>query len=65
VDQHQHQNQGTRDLAAFLAVPSAIQFIEQHDWPTVRRSCHQLLRYARERIGGLGGPTAPTPDDTR
>jgi isopenicillin-N epimerase len=61
----QHQNQGTRDMAAFLAVPSAIRFMEEHDWPTVRQSCHQLLRAARQRIGALGGPEPATPDAPR
>jgi isopenicillin-N epimerase len=61
----QHQNQGTRDMAAFLAVPSAIRFMEQHDWPAVRESCHQLVRYARREIRALGGPEPATPDDPR
>jgi len=61
----QHQNQGTRDMAAFLAVPSAIQFMEEHDWPAVRQSCHQMVRDARRRIGALGGPEPATPDERR
>jgi isopenicillin-N epimerase len=63
VDQHQYQ--GTRDMAAFLAVPAAIRFMEEHDWPAVRESCHQLVRDARHRIGALGGPEPATPDDRR
>jgi isopenicillin-N epimerase len=61
----QHQNQGTRDMAAFLAVPSAIRFMAQHDWPAVRESCHQLVRDARHRIGALDGPEPATPDEPR
>ncbi|MFO1266684.1 MAG: aminotransferase class V-fold PLP-dependent enzyme [Rubrivivax sp.] len=30
------QWQGTRDLSAFLAVPAAIDFMAQHDWPGAR-----------------------------
>lgn len=60
-----HQNQGTRDMAAFLAVPSAIRFMEEHNWLAVRESCHQLVCDARRRIAFLGGPEPSTPDDRR
>jgi isopenicillin-N epimerase len=36
--------QGTRDPAAYLSVPAAIQFQAEHDWPRVRAECHELLR---------------------
>src|SRR5438094_849224 len=36
----ENEFQGTRDFAASLAVPDAIQFQAQHDWPRVRDECH-------------------------
>jgi len=44
---------GTRDPAAALSVPSAIQFMRDHNWDKVRRECHALLRQAVERICAL------------
>ena len=58
----EQQLQGTRDPAAFLAVPAAIRFLEQHDWPAVRRRCHDLLAGARRAIGALTGLPPLTPD---
>ena len=55
---------GTRDIAAFLAVPEAIRFCEAHDWPRVRTECHRLVRHAREAIGALTGLPPICPDST-
>jgi isopenicillin-N epimerase len=46
-----HQWLGTRDPSAALSVPAAIQFMEDHDWPSVREACHALLEIAMQRIG--------------
>lgn len=54
--------QGTRDHAAFLAVPAAIEFQRQHNWSVVKQCCHQLLRSARERIAELTGLPPICPD---
>ena len=47
----QNRWQGTRDPSAYLSVPSAIDFQDEHDWTAVRRRCHALLERARERLG--------------
>jgi isopenicillin-N epimerase len=56
--------QGTRDIAPFLAVPAAIRFQEEHDWPAVRACCHELARQARERLAELTGLAPIQPDST-
>lgn len=57
--------QGTRDFAAYLAVPAAINFMKQYNWEGVRRECHALARYARARISELTGlePLSPDSDE--
>jgi isopenicillin-N epimerase len=59
-----HEFQGTRDFAAHLATPAAIQFQAEHDWPAVRAECHGLARAARERINALTGLEAICPDSS-
>jgi isopenicillin-N epimerase len=54
--------QGTRDPAAYLSVPAAIQYQAEHDWPRVRAEGHELLREARRRIENLTGLPAICPD---
>lgn len=49
------QWQGTRDLAAFLAVPTALAFLEKHCWEQVRRRCHDLAAETLRRICDLTG----------
>ena len=44
---------GTKDPAAALSVPAAIQFMQDHDWEKVRSQCRNLLCQAIERICDL------------
>jgi isopenicillin-N epimerase len=53
---------GTNDLAAYLAVPAAMSFQEEHDWPAVRQRCHALAGQALQRIGELTGLPPIYPD---
>lgn len=59
----EHEGQGTRDIAAFLAVPAAIEFLRTHDWDAVRQDCHSLAGYARAAIGSITGLPQICPDD--
>jgi len=53
-----HEKQGTRDPAAFLTVPYAIEWLEAHDWDAVRARCRELAARTPERVGldALGEP---------
>lgn len=33
---------GTRDVSAYIAAADAVKYIQSHDWPSVRATCHQL-----------------------
>jgi isopenicillin-N epimerase len=59
----QNQWQGTRELAAFLSVPAAIAFQEQHHWSTVRAECHALVTSAQTRIARLEGAQMVSPNN--
>jgi isopenicillin-N epimerase len=62
-----HEWWGTRDMAAFLSVPKAIEFQRENHWDEVRDSCHRLVLYAQKRICELTGlaPLHPQTDTLR
>ncbi|MAD51187.1 MAG: aminotransferase class V-fold PLP-dependent enzyme [Candidatus Marinimicrobia bacterium] len=47
---YESQYQGTWDPSAFLTVPAAIQFQQEHDWNSVRERSRALNRKTRDRI---------------
>ncbi len=55
------EQQGTRDLSGFLAVPDAIRFFEENEWDQVRSQCHDLATWVVENITDLTGlpPLSP------
>jgi isopenicillin-N epimerase len=55
------QWQGTRDLAAYLTVPAAIDFQQQHAWPTWRDRCHAMAWDTLQRALARNGLQAIAP----
>ncbi len=53
---------GTRDLAGFLAVPAAIDYMEAHDWPQVRARCHAMALETKRTVEGHFGTTSICPE---
>ena len=47
--------QGTRDPAAWLAIPAAIAFRKQHDWWSVSADCQRLAQETAARLQALTG----------
>lgn len=58
-----NQWQGTRDIAAFLSVPAAIEFQEAHNWSAIRARCHDMARELRARMADLTGLKPVAPDN--
>jgi len=58
-----HEMWGTRDISAFLSVPTAIHFQEEHHWEDVRIACHELVREAEMRLCELTGLPSLYPSD--
>jgi len=50
-----HEQQGTRDIAAFLCTPAVIQFLDAHNWPQQSAACKQLARDHYQRFCDLLG----------
>jgi isopenicillin-N epimerase len=57
------ETQGTRDPAAWLAVPDAIAFQAERDWDAVRDRCRALTREARAELCALLGTEPLAPDE--
>jgi len=60
-----HQLQGTRDYSAFLTIPEAINFMQQHNWDAVNKTCRNIAQSNAERFCRLlnATPLCPVTDD--
>jgi len=45
-----HQWQGTRDMSAYLTIPTVIKFLKDNNWSKIRDNCRQINYWAREQI---------------
>jgi isopenicillin-N epimerase len=58
------EQQGTRDPAAYLTVPRAIEWLAENDWPSVRERCRELTRTTRGRLAELDGVVPVAEDES-
>jgi isopenicillin-N epimerase len=63
--QDSQEIQGTRDYAAFLTVPAAIAFMQQHNWPEIAGECRQLVLQNASKCCALlsAQPLAPLTEE--
>ena len=57
------QWQGTRDIAAFLAVSAAIDFQRRNQWPQHQQRCHAMACDTRRRVARRNGLAAIARDE--
>ena len=60
-----HQFNGTRDFSAYLTIPKAIEFMEEHNWWSVAVACRKLTQSNYQRFCDLmeAAPLAPITDE--
>lgn len=60
-----HQMNGTRDFSAFLTIPDAIAFMQEHDWTNVAAQCRKTVQQNAETFCSVfnSKPLAPVTDD--
>jgi isopenicillin-N epimerase len=60
-----HQMNGTRDYSAFLTIPTAIDFMKEHEWDKVAANCRKLVQDNASEFCSIlnASPLAPVNDN--
>jgi isopenicillin-N epimerase len=58
-----HEWQGTRDMSAFLTVPTSIKFMDENNWRELAKKCHQKVLHVRNQFLDFLDIKPPCPDD--
>ena len=60
-----HEQQGTRDISAFLTVPAALKFLQENNWEQKAANCRKLVRENYNRFCDLVGsePICPITEE--
>jgi len=57
-----HEWQGTRDMSAFLTIPAAVKFLEEHNWSELAKQCREQVVHTRNQFLDFLDITPPCPD---
>jgi isopenicillin-N epimerase len=60
-----HQMSGTRDFSSYLTIPTALEFMQQNNWPAVAAQCRALVKHNAARFCEVlkSAPLCPLTDD--
>jgi isopenicillin-N epimerase len=59
-----HQMQGTRDFSAFLTIPKAIDYMQEHHWPLLSEECKKITFDFGRQLLNIVGSDALAPINT-
>tara|TARA_Y100000590_G_scaffold128492_1_gene146909 strand:+ start:1323 stop:2465 length:1143 start_codon:yes stop_codon:yes gene_type:complete len=48
-----HQWQGTRDMSAYLTIPTTIDFLKKYNWNKITSECREINLWARDEINQM------------
>jgi len=54
---------GTRDLAGFLAIPAALEYMQRQEWNLVRTRCHDMALDAKRTVESIFDTESICPEE--